>query len=458
MRRISVLGILLFGLFLSTSVGLALADEPESNIIVFDYSHGQKNDLVSDIDLALETTLINLGYQVVWARGGLNSSILSDAKALIVSSVYPATNAFDQSEIDAITEWFNNGSKFMWIGCDNDYDGPFINGNMSRILEGVGSHVYPESASILDPISNAGAAYRTIATGTSSNPLVSGTGMNVEAILMHAGTLLYGSSSNSPGEGVNPIAMEDTTLENVYPILYYNESAVITDNEPDPPIAHDIDDTGAFVAATIEFGLCDDNSSVLVVSGASPYGDYRPMCDDLYYDKVLQGNTFVSQTIDLGIKSAHETNPPSVTLESSSLIANTAFFVNATVMDENSLSMVVLLYSYNDTLVAPSMINMTQFGPDLWTGTIPWPGFETPITYVVYAFDLYGNFGISEIYTVMGIEATTTTSTSTTTTSETSSTPPPPFDLSLVLIIGGIVVAIVIVAVVVYIRGRSRGG
>jgi hypothetical protein len=80
----------------------------------------------------------------------------------------------------------------------------------------------------------------------------------------------------------------------------FNESAVISDGDIVPPIAHDDGDEGAFVAATWE----DLDGGVVVVSGASPYGDYQPMAADEYYDVDLDGMAFVTQVIDKGMNGA----------------------------------------------------------------------------------------------------------------------------------------------------------
>ena len=55
---------------------------------------------------------------------------------------------------------------------------------------------------------------------------------------------------------------------------------------------------------TVEVMSGDDDSGVLVVAGASPYGDYQPMSTDEYYGVPLEGMALVSQTIDWGMKRA----------------------------------------------------------------------------------------------------------------------------------------------------------
>ncbi|MFW9794834.1 MAG: hypothetical protein ACFFEE_11055 [Candidatus Thorarchaeota archaeon] len=271
--------------------------------IVFDYSHGQYSSYVESYDLELQASLEGLGYTIVWARGGINSTILSDATGLVLASMYGITNGFLASEIQAIKDWFDEGDKFLWVGTDSDYSGyAYINYNMSAILESVGSHVYPEPVSVDDPVSNCNASYRVVANRTSNDSFVYPIVEGVSGVLMHGPTLLYGSNNtHNPGVGIEPVALESENIANVYPLLYYSNFAHIGDGDLVPPYAHNDDDTGSFVCATIETHLGASNSSIAIVSGASPYGDYQPMFTSEYYGRNLTGDLFVVQAIQYGI-------------------------------------------------------------------------------------------------------------------------------------------------------------
>ncbi|MGY5876420.1 MAG: hypothetical protein RTU30_11800 [Candidatus Thorarchaeota archaeon] len=275
-----------------------------SGLIVFDYSHGQYSSYVEHIDQNLAANLTGMGYTVLFARGGLNSSVLTGAVGLIIGAIYGELDDFSMNEVNAISSWFNSGQKFMWVGYDSDYGGTYINDNMDLILNAVDSHVYGEPTELEDATSNCGAPYRPVATGTSVNSVVQDVVAGVDAVLMHGPTCLYGSASISPGPGVSPIELETGSITNVYPILYYSSSAQILDHDLVLPYAHSDTQIGAFVAATMEFDAGNDDSGVLVVSGASPYADYAPMYTDYYYDVPLTGHLFVKQAIDFGIQAA----------------------------------------------------------------------------------------------------------------------------------------------------------
>ncbi|MGQ4911678.1 MAG: hypothetical protein ACP6KW_05855 [Candidatus Thorarchaeota archaeon] len=293
------------------SWGMSYAEPP---IIVFDMGHGQYKDSVFTAqDAWLAGNLTQMGYYVVWAWGGLNDTVLGRATGLVIGSIYGSSNGFTAAEITAIGDWFDEGGKFLWVGTDSDYGGnAYINGNASLILEEVGSHVYPEPISVSDAYSNCNASYRVVANGTTTNTMFADIVDNVDAVLMHGPTTLYGSTSATAG--ADAVALENTTIADVYPLLYYGASATIGDSDLVPPLAHNDGDVGAFVAMTIELNAGSTEDSVIVVSGASPYGDYMPMSADEYYDVPLSGN-IVKQTIDWSIDylTATTTTTPTTT-------------------------------------------------------------------------------------------------------------------------------------------------
>ena len=290
----------------------ALAD-PIVPTIVFDMGHSQyKDSIFTAEDAWLENNLTAMGFNVIWAWGGLNDTILEDASGLVIGAIYGATSGFTAAEITAVDDWFAEGNKFLWVGSDSDYGGAaYINANASLILEAVGSHVYPEQISISDAYSNCNSSYRVVANGTSTDPFVADIVDGVDAVLMHGPTSLYGSSSAASDADI--VTLESTTIENVYPLLYYGGSATITDSDLVPPLGNNDGDEGAFVAVTLEINAGDAGTGVIVVSGASPYGDYQPMTTNEYYTVPLTGMLFVTQTFEFAMNYAMNPYPPAPT-------------------------------------------------------------------------------------------------------------------------------------------------
>ncbi len=302
-KRILTVSILT-ALFAAFLIGPAPVAAEGTGTIVFDYGHGQKNiNLANTTDQWLSDNLTAMGYTVVFDEDGITAADLDDAVGFVAGSIYGDSNGYTSAEINAIADWFNAGKKFMWIGYDSDYSGAYINNNMTAILEAVGSHVYGEPLSVEDPYSSAAAPYRAIANVTGTDPFIADIVEGVGKILMHGPTCLYGSTTGAEGEGV--VALETQSINNVYVLLRFGGSATIVNNDLIDGYAHQEGDKGSFVAATLEIGAGDAGNGVLVVSGASPYGDYRPMSEAEYYDIVMTGAmNFVSRTIDFGMNQA----------------------------------------------------------------------------------------------------------------------------------------------------------
>lgn len=283
-----------------------IAETDDTKTILIDYSHGQDDSVYGRevFDPLLFANLTEMGYEVIIAYGGLNASILENVEGFLLGSIRGLMDGFLEDEIAAVANWFNQGDRFLWVAYDSDYPlpgGSFINGNSTLILEAVGSHVYGEHTHVWDLEENCGAEYRPTATITSDDPLVADIVEGVDAVLMHGPTCLYGSDSEEPSSIVNPVLLENTTIENVTPFLYYSPTAFIMDQDDLPPLAHENFDNGSLVACTIELNAGLDKSGIIVVSGFSPYGSYCPMSADHYYNWTLNGYRMILQAIEFGM-------------------------------------------------------------------------------------------------------------------------------------------------------------
>jgi hypothetical protein len=294
--------------FLLGFPSVAYAQEDSDPVIVIDYSHGQDQNVQGRFfhDPNFFGNLSEMGYDVIVATGGLNSSLLGPADCLILGSVYGPDNGFSGQEIDAIQEWFFEGPRFIWVAYDSDYsDSPesvhYINTNMSTVLERIGSNVYGEDAHIADNILNCGATYRAIANVTSDDSFVARIVEGVDKVLMHGSTLLYGSNSTMPSRYDSPVCIEVCSILNVHNILHYSPTSYIEDWNPPPPIVYDANQTGSFVAATIQTKVGANQEGVIVVSGGGPYGSYCSMYADEYCGVPLTGSRFVLQVVEFGV-------------------------------------------------------------------------------------------------------------------------------------------------------------
>ncbi|MHA2188321.1 MAG: hypothetical protein ACW99V_08795, partial [Candidatus Thorarchaeota archaeon] len=252
--------------------------------------------------------LTALGYNAIWVEHGLNSSILENADALMLGSVYHTGNGFREDELNAITDWFATGHKFIWIGADSDFEDVFYgkwgHDNMTNVLERIGSHVYPEPSHVWDSVSNCGSEYQVIATNFSTDPFLADIGKDLNRVLMHGPTCLYLSLASSPKANLSISKFQDASMENVYPVLSYSVDAYLVDTSPPDPLLHTMDDHSPMVACTMEIHAGISGTGVIVVSGNSPYADYRPMCQESYYGVNLDGHVFVRRLIDFSVNFA----------------------------------------------------------------------------------------------------------------------------------------------------------
>ncbi|MFW9909311.1 MAG: hypothetical protein ACFFEF_12110 [Candidatus Thorarchaeota archaeon] len=292
----------------------AMTEQGEGKIL-FDYSHGTFKASAYPVDQRLYTSLFLMGYDVVEVYGGLNDTILADADGLVLPKVWGAENGYLQAEITSVSDWFNAGNKFLWVGGESDFveagGGQAVLDNQTLILEAVGSHVYHEPTAVQDPGSFAGAAYRPVATIVGDDPFVAPVVNGVTDVLVHSPTCLYGSDSTTPGEDVSPVALQTVDIENVYVLLQYSATATIVDSDLVEPYAHSNGATGSFVAMTMEVKAGTHQTGVIVVSGGNVIGHYWPMMEDTYAGVTgLNGLYLVRQAIHFGMNTAQSAVAP----------------------------------------------------------------------------------------------------------------------------------------------------
>lgn len=293
---------------------IAVASTPASEAgsmgkILIDYSHGQYKAAVAYLDNYLTSNLTQMGFEVVFLWGGINSTILADADALIITNIWGVTNGFLPSEVTAVGNWFNAGNKLLWIGGESDYvetnGGQMVLDNMTLMLEAVGSHVYFEPTAVQDPASNVNGSYRPLANVTTADPYVAPIVNGVHNVMVHSPTCLYGSNSDTPGENVSVVALETTSIENVHLLLQYSQNATIVDSDITYPYAHTNGQRGSFAAVTLETSAGTAGSGAIIVSGGSPYGHYWPMTESSYQGVTgMTGHYLLRQAIDFGIRAS----------------------------------------------------------------------------------------------------------------------------------------------------------
>ena len=249
----------------------------------------------------------------------LTADTLANTHALILNcpdadqdEAHAITN-FTMAQAQAVRTWFLDtsiGHKFLWSSSDSSYTyagyaDAYRSNNASMILEELDSVLRYEPSSVEDPDYNTGGgAYRPILNTTGTDPEIAPCVENVTAVLAHSPTLLYGL------DGTTPVALETTTLPNVYPILMTGAAGII--NDPtllDPMQAHTNGQEGHFVMVAGELGI-GGTGHKLVASGCAPIGGYNPMWFDEHRGSILNGSLFIKQTVTWGMTPPLIVPPP----------------------------------------------------------------------------------------------------------------------------------------------------
>jgi hypothetical protein len=261
--------------------------------------------------------LASQGHTVLNATT-INATILSGVDALILCSPYGAAGAtgFNSTNapaiLSAIAAWFNTGGKFLWVSGDSDYysvgvAGDWIPMNCSAILEAVGSSLRLEPMSVEDPYSNCGSAYRVAAntTVTTGEAALITAGVTLP-VLFHGPTCVYGIGSTGA-----PVALENVTVANVFPIIRTGGSGYLLDGEPTHTGAvHVAGRSGSWVMMAGQKYAGPLANNKVIASGASPYADYQCMYSNSYHGTPLNGALFCQQAFTWGLNVETFTLPP----------------------------------------------------------------------------------------------------------------------------------------------------
>ncbi|MFX0168456.1 MAG: hypothetical protein ACFE89_03770 [Candidatus Hodarchaeota archaeon] len=266
---------------------------------------------------ALPTTNVSVFMDWFESEGGecvnitdLTSTTLDGVTALILNcpdadqdEAHEVTN-FTMAQAQAVRDWFlaPGVHKFLWSSSDSSYTTAgypkgYRSNNASMILEVLGSSLRYEPSSVEDPDNNAEGAYRPFANWTTTDPMVASTVTGVDQVLCHSPTLLYGVDASD-----TPVALETTTLPNVYLILRTGAAGIINDPIPttDPMYAHTNGAEGHWTMVAAELGI-GGTTNKLVASSCAPIGGYAPMFFDEYKNITADGQTFVKNTIIWGL-------------------------------------------------------------------------------------------------------------------------------------------------------------
>lgn len=258
------IGLLLLSTLLMSMTSFALVGAQSSGKVVVHL----KGALEADDNL--KAAMEDYSY-VDWAvvTEEITASDLAGVDMLVMIQADPAVE-YTTAEISAITSWFDEGNKLLWVASDSDYpDGQELRPpDANEVLEAVGSSLRGEHGEAQDPLVNFDAAYRVKGVSTYCSEdykfLVAG----VTYAQFHGCGVIVGYLNG------NYYALEDTDIDGVHVIMTTSESGLISDESAPAPEAHTPGEEGAFAMMALE-EMGNDN--YVIATSDAPFSHYSPM-------------------------------------------------------------------------------------------------------------------------------------------------------------------------------------
>lgn len=308
-----VLPVLLLGLMLLSIAGFAgisHAARPAGIVIALDMSHGQNpGGLVEIMHLIPEADWViivktedDIANLPTWAQnnayeiraGGITTDNLNNVDFLIIGQ---PTELLTPDEVNAITAWFSDTGRAIWVAADSDYPAQgseIAQQAANQVLEALGAHIRVDYVSVEDSQSYAGKTYRVV--GIIDPPAeLSFLKWGARKMLFHGPGVVYAIDEN--GNPVNPIT---NPVPNVYVLVRTSEGGEIVEHQPKGPgqpgnvgVFYQVGQTGEFPLLVAE----NVSGKIVIASGESPYSGYQAGITWIYYDVVMQGPQFFKNLV-----------------------------------------------------------------------------------------------------------------------------------------------------------------
>ena len=291
------IGLLLLSTLIMSMTSFALVGAQSSGKVVVHL----KGALEADDNL--KAAMEDYSY-VDWSvvTGDITAADLASVDMLVMIQADPAVE-YSSAELSAITAWFDEGNKLLWVASDSDYpDGQELRiPDANAVLEAVGSSLRGENGEAQDPVTNFDAAYRIKGVSTYCSEdykfLVAG----VTYAQFHGCGVIVGYVNG------NYYALEDTEIDGVHVIMTTSDTGVISDESAPAPEAHSPGEEGAFAMMVLE--EMGDGNYVIATSDA-PFSHYSPMYkpeiqrDDRYglTSNPNQGAVLFGNILDLAVR------------------------------------------------------------------------------------------------------------------------------------------------------------
>ena len=293
-----IIGLILLSTLFMSMTSIALVGAESSGKVVVH----MKGALEADDNL--KAAMEDYSY-VDWSvvTGDLTASDLEGADMLVMIQADPAVE-YTEAELSAVTAWFDEGNKLLWVASDSDYpDGQELRPpDANIVLETVGSHLRGEHGETQDPLVNFDAAYRVKAVSENCAPeykfLISG----VTYAQFHGCGVIIGYLNG------NYYALDETDIDGVYVIMTTSDSGVISDESAPAPEAHSPGQEGNFAMMALEEM---PNSNYVIATSDAPFSHYSPMYKpelqkpdryNLTSGNPQQGDVLFGNILDLAVR------------------------------------------------------------------------------------------------------------------------------------------------------------
>ncbi len=276
----------------------------QKKVVGLDVAPGRVKDLDAEIgqkQLAkLKQYLTSWGYEVKELTQ-LTPETLKDVDVLIIGKMKDYNSKFSSSEVQAIASWFKQGGKLLWVGADSDYVEPYLKPEdvsfkaeePNKILTAIGSSIRIEYASLEDPESNAGAAYRVVSYKANHNGWAAEITKGADKVLFHGPTLLAGY------KGGKFVPFDQVVSDTCTWLYRSSDKGTVVSHDGVDPKAYKVGQVGSFVEAAAEKIPVGGKYSKVIVTGESLLGD-RTIINEEYHGVKLQGPTFVKNALAWG--------------------------------------------------------------------------------------------------------------------------------------------------------------
>ena len=258
--------------------------EDSGATFILDFSHEPYHDNLDNLFFNLSLT----GNSVILNDEEFQLPLHADA--LFIPDPYIE---FTSSEKQIIKEWFEQGSKLLFISGDSDYGGYFQPEPVNNLLTYLDAQIRLDSTSISDTVYNDGADYRVAAVTYGTTPTALTVSEGCEAgCMMHGPCAILGYNDSKY------VNLRNTTLPNVEVLLSYSENAIASDadvSSKDTDL-YSLDNLTAFengnYPAVVYEKITTSGSSEshLILAGEAIYSDYKFMYEQRTESGVYNGN------------------------------------------------------------------------------------------------------------------------------------------------------------------------